>query len=417
MAIRLLMEYISFGAATQRSDMCHLTLCAIITYMLNSINARPWSGSAEKEILALCCQKVYADVDEDDSDYDGGELVPVLYSKGLYNLSAIVMGQHQARITFLTEASEHTLCFFFRAPTVEAIQMNFRHRTNNTRKRGPPIPIAPRTANKRPHTREVATTEFPAEGRPNFELLAAGVTLPPARIFRGPDVDAARVAGLIIPPTEQISVDEFIVTQWYQCLSDVICKAPNPLNPRLGSHLILDLEKQFAVTDSLFQSTDFTEVFERCQYRRVATATWNTHIFDRIFPPKDAHFPAVFQNYRSCTYWGKWVDFMERLTPYAAHIVREKVRERFNKLHWFADAECDRIWSTRVDERRWTYIPDDEQPRRGCPHIALNPSMYPAEPKIVSAKTRVRKAVQEARIADAVKEMLREEEEEDEFGH
>ncbi|KAF8871326.1 hypothetical protein BD779DRAFT_1478302 [Infundibulicybe gibba] len=205
--------------------------------------------------------------------------------------------------------------------------------------------------NKTRHT----TTYINLTGEPQpslFNLSEQGHSLPPPEVDSGSDVEEE--ADERQAPAGDI--DSEITQLWRQFLIDIANKTPNPRGATNGSYLKISTAERLAVTEELYMNDRLSDMWSACQYRISSQKQWET-AFDYLFPPPGTQISERVQNYRQCTYFGKWQGISSLSDPATSTAIRNQLREKVFALNWIPHASQDKLWPTSVGMTGFVRLP------------------------------------------------------------
>jgi hypothetical protein len=177
-----------------------------------------------------------------------------------------------------------------------------------------------------------------------FDLAAKGHTLPPPA-EDGSDVEERSDASR--SPSPSPTIDGFLSQLWRQFLCDITFKSPIPRNPANPPHLKLTKVQRAQGREDIYQNLVLSEVFNCVAYKRGTRDDWQ-RAFKWLFPERGQLVSKKAQNYPSCRYYKKWLEFINNPNHDDALIrdTRRAVWNRLRKWRWIPDAHQDRMWST-----------------------------------------------------------------------
>lgn len=373
--------------------------------MINAMHSRPREGQAELALTRLCCPQISGD------GGDGPRTVfPAMYSQGVYCLASVVLDPSGvSRIAWGIRADERTLCFLFKAKSMQEIRSSFTEGVPRRIKQGLSALHVQRIPNRMVRTRDVEMELIDDGDKPDFDLAAAGVSQLENVIPQGPDMIALQLENITLHDTVAETLDNRARRIWMQFLHDLVAKSPVHRPASEGSYLQLSPGARQDVRDELFQRSNLEGVFDVVQFQRCTREKWDNDIFNRFFPPKGFALSPRTQNYAQCNYFKAWNLLMLDVNAQGAETIRAKFRQRVNKLTWLPYAYADRMWTTRTNAS-FEFRPTDCRNRVPAPQLAINPHTRVRELLVPSqAQTRIK---QRARQYHAQVAAEREEEEE-----
>ncbi|KAF8867829.1 hypothetical protein BD779DRAFT_1685253 [Infundibulicybe gibba] len=177
-----------------------------------------------------------------------------------------------------------------------------------------------------------------------FNIAALGTVGNPTPIDDGLDLEESDI------PEPEGTLDNALSMIWRQFFVDLVVKSPNQRGAKNPSYLKMPLEDRLTATDAIFKSKDLAKYWVIFSWRMAESKEWD-RAFDHLWPPKNYQPVGNTQNYKNCIYYKKWADLLTRLTDADAKKIRKEVRVKMNELMWWPNAQQDRIWCTRTDDR------------------------------------------------------------------
>jgi hypothetical protein len=162
-----------------------LELGAITVYMLNALIYRPGERQAETALVNAACQHVRSDADDSDSEDDDDVTKPILYERGLYFISDLILDRRYYRLPASRPIEPEALAVLYWRPGLKSIQQEFDiiHPAGVETAPNPNRVYSRRT--KTLDLRYVRPDEIVA---PEFELEVRGVVLEPRARMTGEDI-------------------------------------------------------------------------------------------------------------------------------------------------------------------------------------------------------------------------------------
>lgn len=367
-----------------------LLLGAVSIHMLNALNSRPAEGKEVSEMLEVCCQHIPvesgATIDNSD-DENEPELRPILYDRGLYFISDLVIDDGSGIYRMPRKRRMHTthLTWLYGRNSFHMLEADI----------GITVVMAPkgslaapgRSFNRRKRTMSVAFARNTDEpNNHDFGLANMGIVLRPKPRERGPDTE--EFTAYSSDEDNDENIDEVVSRIWVQLPYDIFAISANGKKVTSPSYLIMSREERCNITLDIFKSLDMSALFEKVQIRRVSMQFWKDTLFPRFFPPKRSSpkEQGKHQNFPYTRYYADWVSLMKRLSEKDSEIVRRKLWEQFKTLKWFLHGASDRMWATKVmQSSSWTAYPLGIE-LSPSPHIAVNETVAGRESIIMGIR-------------------------------
>jgi len=376
------MKNFQTASSVARGYRSSLALGAVTIYLLNSLNSRPAGGRRYDQLLEICCQHVpNPDIDSDDEGDDEDSLIPILYGRGLYFLSDIVVDDIIYRMPMQRPLDPLLLANLYERPDISTLETDMGVTMVIAEKGSMVNPN--RIPNKRQRTTEV---QYIQDDTPmvDFGLERRGVEVRPREREYGMDVDNHHTAIADSSDEEgnEQDIDAIVSKIWAQVPYDIFAKAANGKKQADPPHLIMSNAARSKVTWDAFHTTDLSAIFEKAQIRMTPPQFWQENLFARYFPPKGAKPKerGKLQNFPYMTYYQKWVKLMGDLSEDDAKVVRAAVWKRFKKVKWLPHADTDRMWVTKngQHDKRFTMYPKGAD-FTTCPQLAVNTQVLNGE--------------------------------------
>ena len=390
-ALRYVFEDKLRSAAQTRALRSSLVLGAVSIWMLNALNHTPPSNSRYNVLANACCQHIRlgnSDSEDDSTDEDEDNTVPIGYNRGLYFLADLMEDDRNALwrvpMSVSDRIEELTLAGLYGRESMADLE----HEAGLDRVLAPKGTLTheSRISNKR---RKTTAIEFarPDIDEDNIDLQLAdrGVTIHPIALEAGRDVDerhARSYHDLDQPQTQNLGPDGTVARIWKQTPFDIFAVAPNGARSKDPSHIIMSKHARNNVTWETFKTTNFSTIFEKVQVRMVSDEFWKTTLFDRYFPPKGTapKERGKLQNFPYTTYYPEWFKLMSQLSDADSKVVRAGLLTEFRKLKWLPHGGSDRMWDTgKMTSQNWKIYPIGSK-LEACPQIAVNTATWNMEP-------------------------------------
>jgi hypothetical protein len=102
-----------------------LELGAITIYMLNALLRRPGQSRTQDILINAACQHVLSESYDSDDDDDDEMTQPILYDRGLYFISDLVLDSGCYRVPATRPISTHALAVLYQQPDLKVIEDKF----------------------------------------------------------------------------------------------------------------------------------------------------------------------------------------------------------------------------------------------------------------------------------------------------
>jgi hypothetical protein len=368
MAISQTISQQATGATVGRLIPEALTLTAACVWLLNGLHARPEDGPAARRLMDAAlplseAEGLNTDVlayntfrraawqeEEDEGEEDRIPRTRVPYiPNGCVFFRRLMIGEIVPRLRIGgTLLAESAFKFWFDGMTIDEVKAMYQ--------RSGVIPRSALAA-RRPTNKGRMPIYTNLTGAPEptlFDLQRQGHKLPPPVLDNGSDIEDRSSP----PPDEEpATIDTFLTGLWRQFIIDVIFKAPNPRGNINPSYLKLSADQRREAKDDIFKNLTLSDLFTDVAYRNGSTQDW-TRAFKWLFPEPGFKTTSAIQNYPSCPYFKKWMNFIEN--PDDLEVVtasRQQIWKKIKTLRWIPDAQQDKMWSTKA-ARGFTRWPD-----------------------------------------------------------
>ncbi|KAG6864738.1 hypothetical protein C0991_007445 [Blastosporella zonata] len=175
-----------------------------------------------------------------------------------------------------------------------------------------------------------------------FAIGRPGQLVPPPAFDDGSDVDDAGT-----PPPPAQTVNTVISELWRQFCVDILSKSPNPQGNTKASYLKLNDVARRRGGEEVFQNFVLSDTFRCVSYKFAPEADWR-RAFKWFFPPRGYRISSSVQNYPSCPYFTRWMEFANNQANSKKTVVevREALWLRLFSWDWIPDAQQDKMWPT-----------------------------------------------------------------------
>jgi hypothetical protein len=220
--------------------------------------------------------------------------------------------------------------------------------------------IAKRYSNKTRLTTSIALLDEDVP-REIFDLEQKGFRLPSPVVDSGSDMEKDS------SDEESLGLNACITSIYHQFFIDIFIKAPGAKGSYHSFCRLSEDERARAKPD-LCKERNLGRLFTACFYK-IGDKKDFDDVFDRLFPPKGCIITQKVQNYKNCTYFIKWLDFVGQSDEKTAKEVRKEIRKMMRGLFWLPYARADRIWLTKQGQKGLTRLPTGDQGT--APHLLV----------------------------------------------
>jgi hypothetical protein len=378
------------GASVSRLIPEALTLTAACVWLLNGLHARPEDGPAARRLMDAAlplseAEGLNTDVlayntfrragwqeDEDEGEEDRVPRTRVPYIPyGCVFFRRIMIGEIVPRLRIGgTLLAESAFKFWFDGMTIEQVKAMYQR--SGIIPRSALAAIRPTNKGRMP----IYTNLTGAQEPTLFDLQSQGHTLPPPIQDNGSDIEDRSSTH---SDNEPSTIDTFLTQLWRQFIIDVIFKAPNPRGNTNPSYFKLSAAQRREGKDDILKNLTLSDLFTNVAYRKGTKQDWK-RAFKWLFPQPGFKTTNAIQNYPSCPYFQKWMNFIEN--PDDMEVVtasRLEIWKKFKTLCWIPDAQQDKMWPTKAVSgfTRWPKSTGSRGKDAAAPRILLKGNAVP----------------------------------------
>lgn len=209
-----------------------------------------------------------------------------------------------------------------------------------------------------------------------FQLSNQGHTLVDLTADDGSDIEEATP-----PPDDPArTIDSFISDLFRQFIIDLNCKSPNPRGGTNPSYIKLTTVQRREANEDIYKNSVLSDVFRAVAYKNGTTEDWE-RAFKWLFPEPGFRTTSSVQNYPSCPYYPRWLEFIDnpRNSPVLITDTRKAIWKRIRTWAWIPHAQQDKIWPTKglAAFTRWPEAFDQKGNPKAAPRILIRRSMVP----------------------------------------
>jgi hypothetical protein len=330
-------------------------------YILNSLHARPYEGSAVYDLLfaALPHTIVRTDVTriEDPNPNAHGQISSPHAPFGIVTLRQIKFDPIPRFLSGRNYSDRACRFFFGKHPS--ALEEEIR-----------PMGVRQEDGPTRVPSSKGMTKEILSFGtRPQeFHLESIGIKIDSNACIESDEEDDEVMDGVV-------GLDGRLNKIWHQFLSDVVQKCPNPKG-RGYSYCRLTHEGKLKASKHTY-GPDLSKTFRAVWVKKVSNKEWNSNI-DTLFPPKGTvrvHGPS----YQNCRYFSSWMKLMGSVSKQAAVSISAEIRAIvINDLRWLPAVEDKRMWrSGKGIMNGFSHYPasHDSSEVTQAPYVLLSPKL------------------------------------------
>ncbi|KAF9444082.1 hypothetical protein P691DRAFT_778498 [Macrolepiota fuliginosa MF-IS2] len=338
-----------------------LTLTAACVWLINGLHARPDDGPASRKLMdailplteaAGADRNVIAyntstreaeqEEEEEEEEEDRGLPRRVPYNPyGCVFLRRVAITEQAAPRLRIggSVLSGSSFEFWYNGMTLAQVQAQYQSAGIVPREVVAQTRFLTNRAKLAPHVNHTGQPEPQL-----FHLAAQGHALAPPPADDGSDVDDRSSP----PPGAHLdNIDTFLSTLWRTFVRELTLKSPNPHGNTKASYLKLDKVERQSATDDLYKNLHFPQIFTDVYYKNASRDEWRTS-FNWLFPDKDFKTSAAIQNYKQCSYYKRWMEFLAANSGDAELIKasRDELFKRIREWSWMPSSQSDRMWMT-----------------------------------------------------------------------
>ncbi|KAK7434926.1 hypothetical protein VKT23_019929 [Stygiomarasmius scandens] len=139
---------------------------------------------------------------------------------------------------------------------------------------------------------------------------------------------------------------EFAKNLWTQMLLDIVSKIPNQGKSSASPYAKISAEEHLNVTEKLFKRKDLSEIFHAYRFKFADDRAYLAAFDHLVCVPEAKPDEKKKPHYRNCTYWRRWIDYIETHDISEAKDVRDTLQVWFIGLWWIPHVGADKIWQT-----------------------------------------------------------------------